>query len=144
MPYDPTTQIIIAADEAETLARLVFDSGTHARSRGAAADRLANKLMAAQIVPAEAMPAGVVRLGSAATYRELPAGARRTLRVVTPPLADANEGRVSVLSPIGCALLGLAAGTTAEVELPTGALLPVHLEEIEHAPAQEAMALSPA
>lgn len=141
MPYDPTN-LMIAADDAEALGWLVFDSSTHARSKSPAAERLADKLMAAQIMPAAAVPADVVRLGSAVTYRELPAGARRTLRVVTPLHADANEGRVSVLSPIGCALLGQGVGAVVDVELPTGATLSIRLEGIDHAPATDGAAAS--
>lgn len=129
MPYD-LCYPMIAADDAEALGWLVFDSSTHARSKSPAAERLAEKLLAAQIMPTEAIPAGVVRLGSAVTYRELPEGGRRTLRVVTPLHADANEGRVSVLSPIGCALLGQAVGALVDVELPTAAILSVQLEEV--------------
>lgn len=143
MPYDPTN-LMIAADDAEALGWLVFDSSTHARSRSPAAERLAEKLLAAQIVPAGALPGGVVRLGAAVTYRELPEGARRTLRVVTPLHADANEGRVSALSPIGCALLGQPAGAVVEVALPNGATLSIRIEEIEHAPASDTAALSAA
>ena len=141
MPYDPTN-LMIAADDAEALGWLVFDSSTHARSKSPAAERLADTLMAAQIMPAAAVPADVVRLGSAVTYRELPAGARRTLRVVTPLHADANEGRVSVLSPIGCALLGQGVGAVVDVELPTGATLSIRLEGIDHAPATDGAAAS--
>lgn len=134
MPYDPN-YVMIAADDAEALGGLLFDATTHTRARGPIGERLAEKLLAAQIVPTAALPVDVVRLGAAVTYAELPAGRQRTVRIVTPPLADANEGRVSVLSPIGSALLGQPVGAVLDVDLPSGRPLPVRVEAIEHLPA---------
>ncbi len=82
---------------------------------------------------AEAVPAEVARLGSTVTYTELPSGTRRSVRVVTPPNADANEGRVSVPSPIGCALLGHGVDAVVDVHLPAGASMHVRVDEAEHA-----------
>jgi transcription elongation GreA/GreB family factor len=137
MPYDPMT-VTIAADDAEALGWLLFESNTHARLKTAAGERLTEKLFAAQILAAEAVPGDVARLGSTVTYTELPAGARRSVRVVTPLHADANEGRVSVLSPIGCALLGHGVGAVVEVQLPTGNSMRVRVEEVEPAAAVSA------
>ena len=137
MNYDPL-DLMIAADDAEALGGLMYDANSHARTRNPACERLAEKLFAAQIVPAEAMPGHFVRLGSAVTYAEVPRGARRTLRVVAPQLADANEGRVSVLSPIGCALLGHGVGAVVDVQLPNGSSMQVRLDEVEHAAALSA------
>lgn len=50
----------------------------------------------------------IVRLGSTVTYRDLRTKRERTVEVVRPDRADSDENRVSVLSPIGAALLGLA------------------------------------
>ena len=137
MTYDQP-DLMIAVDDAEALGGLMFDSQTHARAKSPAGERLAEKLFAAQILPADAMPDSVVRLGSAVTYAELPDGPRRTLRVVAPLLADANEGRVSVLSPIGCALLGHGVGAVVDVQLPNRTSMRVRLDEVEHAAALSA------
>jgi regulator of nucleoside diphosphate kinase len=132
MPYDPMA-VTIAADDAEALGWLLFESNTHARLKTPAGERLTEKLFAAQILAAEAVPAEVARLGSTVTYTELPGGTIRSVRVVTPLHADANEGRVSVLSPIGCALLGHGVGAIVDVHLPTGASMQVRVDEVEHA-----------
>jgi len=130
MPDDLTT-VLIAADDAEALGRLLFDPRTHARSRNPAGDRLADKLLAAQIVADAALPANIVRLGAAVRYTELASGTARTVSIVAPPLADADAGRISVLSPIGSALLGQPVGAVLEVDLPTGRPLPVRVDSIE-------------
>lgn len=51
-----------------------------------------------------------VRLGSRASYRDLSTKRERGVRVVRPEDADADGNWVSVLSPIGAALIGLSAG----------------------------------
>ena len=51
-----------------------------------------------------------VRLGSKVTYRDLALGKDRTVRVGLPGEADVDENRISVLAPVGAALIGLAVG----------------------------------
>jgi len=53
---------------------------------------------------------GFVRLHSQVQYMDLISGRTRTLEVVPPAEADIDRRRVSVLSPVGAALIGLAAG----------------------------------
>jgi regulator of nucleoside diphosphate kinase len=51
-----------------------------------------------------------VRLHTRVEYVDLNSGRTRTLEVVPPDEADIDQRRVSVLSPVGAALIGLAAG----------------------------------
>jgi len=62
----------------------------------------------------------VVRVGFTVTYAELPAGTRRRVTLVNPRAADAGAGRISVLSPVGRALLGRTKGHVVRVGLPMG------------------------
>lgn len=125
--------VMLTTDDAEALGWLLFDSRTHARLRTPASERLTETLLSALIVRASALPADRARLGSTVSYEELPAGAARSIRLVMPIHADANEGRVSVLTPIGCALLGHAAGSVVDVALPTGTTVRVRIAEVEQA-----------
>ena len=61
-----------------------------------------------------------VTLNSVVDYEEIPTGRRRTIMLVAPPHADEREDRVSTFAPMGRALLGLCAGSTADVVLPNG------------------------
>jgi regulator of nucleoside diphosphate kinase len=70
---------------------------------------LSEELQRASIIP-RAKAAQVVRLGARVTYRDLDSGAARTLELGLPAEASIDEGRISVLTPIGAALLGLSAG----------------------------------
>lgn len=56
--------------------------------------------------------AGVVTLGSQVEYENVESGARRVVCLVLPQDADVASGRLSVLTPIGCSLIGLREGDT--------------------------------
>jgi regulator of nucleoside diphosphate kinase len=73
------------------------------------ADDLLFELERAQIVAANAAPNDAVRMGSAVTYRD-DRGQTRTVTLVYPIDADISAGRVSVMTPVGTALIGLRRG----------------------------------
>lgn len=77
------------------------------------ADELLGELERARIVPERSIKPTVVRMGSVLTYRT-PGGADRTMTLVYPAQADISLGRVSVLTPIGTALIGLSEGQSIE------------------------------
>lgn len=73
------------------------------------AEELLAELARAKVVERGAMPAGVVQMGSTVEYRS-DDGQHRTVSLVFPAEADIEQGRISVMTPIGAALIGLAAG----------------------------------
>lgn len=75
------------------------------------ADELMAELDRATIVPDERVGDDVVRMGSQARYCS-EAGDTRTVTLVYPGNADISEGRISILTPIGVALIGLMAGSS--------------------------------
>jgi regulator of nucleoside diphosphate kinase len=72
----------------------------------------------------------VVRFRSTVVYQELPTGTSRRVTLVGPRDSDASAGRVSVLSPVGKALLGCSKGHVVEVELPMGRTLAVRVTDV--------------
>jgi len=85
-----------------------------------AADSLASELHRANVVPARAVPADVVTMNSDVVYEDCETFGTRLVRVVYPKDADAKRGHISVLAPIGAALLGLRVGQSIEWPVPTG------------------------
>lgn len=77
------------------------------------ADQLIGELERAKVVKAEAIPDNVVRMGSTVTYRA-DDGDERSVTLVFPADADISEGRISILTPIGTALLGLSPNQSIE------------------------------
>jgi regulator of nucleoside diphosphate kinase len=85
---------------------------------GAAAERLAAELDRAIVVEPGHVPPDVVRMESQVTFEDARSGAVREVVVVFPHEANASAGRISVLAPIGAALLGLRTGDSIEWPLP--------------------------
>lgn len=131
-------ELIVSASDAEVLASLV---GERARSNPLeveAADELADVLYAARLVPHENLPVDRVRMNSCVSYREEPDGVRRSVVVVHPNEANAGEGRISVLSPVGRALLGRRPGAVVAAALPGGRGINIRILRVERsAPALE-------
>ncbi len=76
------------------------------------AERLLGKIGRARIVPAAQFPLNVVAIGRAVTYRDETTGQEKAVTPVFPEEADIACGRISVLTPIGVALIGLAEGAS--------------------------------
>jgi regulator of nucleoside diphosphate kinase len=105
--------------DSETLPTIVVSKAEYDTLTGLAAaveDRLPDaagilqaEMDRAKVVAADAVPADVVRMGS--TVEFVPDGGQpRTVTLVFPGDADISEGKISILTPIGTALIGLSPG----------------------------------
>lgn len=79
-----------------------------------AAARLRAEFDRAEIVEPQDMPADVVSMNSSADCVDETGNKHHTLTLVYPRDADADAGRVSVLAPVGSALLGLRVGQSID------------------------------
>ena len=99
---------------------ITITRGDHARlsrlvdslPESAVAEELALELDRARLVSDE-NPNAMVRIGSTLRY-STDTGEDRTVTLVYPGEADIAEGRISILTPIGVALLGLSAGQSID------------------------------
>jgi regulator of nucleoside diphosphate kinase len=66
------------------------------------------------------MPEDVVTMNSRVRIKDLNSGEEMTLTLVFPAEANFDQGRVSIMAPIGTALIGCRAGDTVEWEVPSG------------------------
>jgi regulator of nucleoside diphosphate kinase len=127
-------ELLVSARDAEALAPLVGDRRRSDRFEADAADALAEVLMEARMVPHDRLPADRVAIDSRVTYREEPHGESRTVILVHPRDANATEGRVSVLSPVGRALLGRKSGAISSTGVPGGRAVTIRVLAAERAP----------
>jgi regulator of nucleoside diphosphate kinase len=111
-------RIYITDSELERLRDLV-EQHTEGRD-GAAAERLGAELDRAVVVSPERLPTDVVTIDSRVTFQDERSGTVREVVIVYPTAANASEGRISVLAPIGAALIGLRAGDAIDWPLPDG------------------------
>ncbi len=113
MSSSPT--IIVASEDHQRLQQLI------ARTGGAGvAEQLETEIERAQVMPMSEVPNDVVVMNSELEYEDVATLQRRRLHLVYPQEADMNAGRVSVLAPLGCALLGLRVGQEIDWHMPGG------------------------
>jgi regulator of nucleoside diphosphate kinase len=82
-------------------------------------EALAAELVRAQVVEPASMPADVVTMNSRVTFEDEAAAESTTLTLVYPAAAGA-AGTISILAPVGSALLGLTKGQHIEWPTPDG------------------------
>ena len=93
------------------------------------ADALNEELDRAQMCTPESMPHDVVTMNSRVKFRNLTTGEELTRTLVYPAQMTDSSAQLSVLAPVGAALLGLRTGDTIHWDLPGGAS--THLEVLE-------------
>lgn len=82
--------------------------------------RLNNELERAKKVEAQKVEPDVVTMNTVIEFLDLDNNQTRRLKLVYPQFADIKQGQVSILAPIGTALLGLRKGDTVEWDVPSG------------------------
>ena len=99
-------QIIVSTADYERLTDLANAS---MERLPAVAQELLDELERAQIVGDKDVPKDVVRMGSTVTFKS-DDGNTRTLKLVYPADESLDQHRISVMTPVGAALIGLGTG----------------------------------
>lgn len=97
-------------------------------------ENLEAELLRANIVAPEAMPDNVVSMNSTVRFRVKSSGEVFTKTLVYPKDMDDLGSKISILAPVGSALLGLEQGTSIDWPNPAGGKLSVVIEEIMFQP----------
>jgi regulator of nucleoside diphosphate kinase len=100
---------------------------------GAGSEELHAELEQAIVMPVGEIPRGVVTMGSKLQVRDLRTGRVEGFELVYPREADPAAHRVSVLAPLGTALLGNSEGETVEWRTP-GGTRSLRIERVMQAP----------
>jgi regulator of nucleoside diphosphate kinase len=116
------------------LLRLRALLGSHART--AAGDRahlldLKEEMERATVIDTESLPSNVVAIESTVIVLDVESGAHNHYTLVLPSHADVAQGRISVLAPLGTALLGCRTGEIVEWRMP-GGLRRLRIEAVQH------------
>jgi len=94
---------------------------------------LEEELDKAHTVESREIPGDVVTMRSQVRVRDMKSGAEMDISVVFPSEADSEQGKISVLAPIGTALLGYRVGDVVEWKVP-GGLRRLKVERILYQP----------
>ncbi len=105
--------IAITRGDQEKLIRLADASGGAFAQAG---DYLAREIERAEVIEEFDSRPGLVKMGSRVAFRDDRSGQIRTVTLVYPDDADVAKGRISVLTPVGAALIGLSVGQSIEWE----------------------------
>lgn len=89
-------------------------------SQTPAAVALAKELNRATVVAPDQIPDGTVMMHSRVECEDELQNEKHVLTLVYPREADVEQGKVSILAPVGTALLGLSVGQTMDWDAPGG------------------------
>ncbi|WP_419254411.1 GreA/GreB family elongation factor [Caulobacter sp. ErkDOM-YI] len=107
LPTIPTLPTIYVTEADHEILSNLADA---VAGRAAGSRVLAGEMARAVIVEAGEAPCPFVGVGSTVNYQDLTSGQTRRVRLSLPRDASIDEGRISVLTPVGAALIGMTAG----------------------------------
>jgi regulator of nucleoside diphosphate kinase len=113
-----THEIRLTELDAVRLERALMELLKRADGEPQGAAELESVLDAAAIVPSASIDSDVVTMNSTVVLESRPSGERTTLTLVYPKDVDPSQSRVSVMSPVGRALLGARVGDVLKVLVP--------------------------
>jgi regulator of nucleoside diphosphate kinase len=96
-------------------------------------DKLEAELDRAVVVDPKEIPKDTITMRSTVRLRDMDSGKELLYSLVFPKEADTDKGRISVLAPIGTAMIGYHVGDVIEWEVPAG-LRRLRVEEVLYQP----------
>ena len=126
--------IYITTQDQERLAKLI--EFTRERNNGSSPDnlnKLEQELDRANVVEPKDVPPDVITMRSTVRLKDLNSGEEMVYWLAFPTEANFDEGKISILAPIGTALLGYKRGDVIEWQVPSG-LRRLKVEEVLYQP----------
>lgn len=127
-----TPPITVTRPDYDRLVQLAHQVATRSP---AVAEFLSEELERASVVPAAEARPDVVTMGARVRFRMTPGGREREVTLVFPGDADLSANRISILTPVGVALLGLSPGQSLTWTDPGGHERTVTVLEVKGHPA---------
>lgn len=124
-------KLVISSIDAERLEQLMDSLSDHAFP---GKDDLEAELARAEIVDPKDIPPTVVTMNSTVRFKIASSTKGFSLTLVYPQDVGVNRGTISILAPVGSALLGLSEGDEIEWPKPGGGVLRVLIEEVTDQP----------
>ena len=125
--------IVVTRPDLERLRLLIESARARRRWEELHVMTLADELEDAEVVEAERVPSDVVTMGSRVRILDMVSGQQATYTICYPSEADLEAGRLSVLAPVGTALLGYREGDVVEWPVPGGVRV-LKIESLLHQP----------
>lgn len=125
--------IFVTTKDAAKLRKLIREA-FHSDYRGSDyLKKLAGEMEKASVVKPDQIPADVITLNSTARLVDQETNEEMVYTLVFPEDADVSQGKISILAPIGTAMLGYKVGDTFEWDTPGGKRI-LRVKEILYQP----------
>jgi regulator of nucleoside diphosphate kinase len=125
--------ILITENDRRRLGTMLLDPRVSKAERPERLHALEAELERAYGVDPTELPHDVVTMNSTVEIRDLKSGETETYTLVYPERSDINANRISILAPIGTAILGCRVGDVVRVKTPSG-VRRIRVEEIHFQP----------
>ena len=126
-------QIFITELDKERLQRTMNEAKEYNLGDRNCLRNLEKELDRAQIVASQKIPHDVITMNSKVMLKDLDTGEEIMYTLVYPPDADLMEDKISVLAPVGTAMLGFREGEAITWEVPDG-MVRLKVEKILYQP----------
>jgi len=97
-------------------------------------DRLFEELERADVIDSNAVPPTLVTMNSRVTFTVLPDGKTMTYTLVYPADMDGSPDKISILAPVGSALIGLSVGQEIDWAMGGDKTTRVRIEKVDYQP----------
>jgi len=126
-------KIFITVRDAEKLREIIRDKKNPEEHERIYLKLLTEELLRAKIVDSRKIPRDVVTMDSLVKFRDMETHEIFSYSIVYPEKADFENGKISVLAPIGMALLGYRVGDLVKWPVPAG-MRRLKVEEVLYQP----------
>ena len=113
-------QIVITEFDLERLQRLIEDMEEFPARDNRYLDELSEELLRAEVVAPQEIPPQVITMNSKVRLQDLDSKAELEYTLVFPSEANLDQGKISVLAPVGMAMIGYRVGDTITWQVPAG------------------------
>ncbi len=131
------TSITLTEHDYNRLKLLLADLYRQSRGMQAGAETLEEILDLASVVQPRQVPANVVTMNSRVLFEDVHTGEKGTVTIVYPTEVDVSTRRISILSPVGAALIGEAEGAEVEMPVPHGQTRRIRILDVVYQPEAE-------
>lgn len=103
-------------------------------AEGPWAEALEEELGRANVISQKEIPNTIVTMNSTVKFMDESTGSESEVTLVYPRDAKLEEGRISILAPVGIALLGLSVGQSIDWKMPNGATKKLKVQAVVYQP----------
>ena len=116
------------------LKHLLAELTRQSRGMQAGLETLEEILDLARVVHPEKVPENVVTMNSRVLFEDVRTRDKGTVTIVYPADVDSSKSKISVLSPVGAALIGESEGKEVELPLPHGQTRRIRIMNVLYQP----------